>query len=131
VVTDFPSPAQHQPQQYVDPHSLITTGLEFPGWAVGRILGPVFGISVRSMGIGKSFTAGFRALAQGEMPEFEELLTTSRQHAMDRMIEHARQLGANAVIGFRFDASDFAGQFTEIVAYGTAVVVTAAAPSTH
>jgi uncharacterized protein YbjQ (UPF0145 family) len=106
---------------------LITTGLEFPGWTVARILGPVFGISVRSMGIGKSFTAGFRALAQGEVPEFEELLTTSRQHAMDRMIEHARQLGANAVIGFRFDASEFAGQFTEIVAYGTAVIVAAAA----
>ncbi len=110
-------------EQQVDPHSLITTGLEFPGWTVSRILGPVFGISVRSMGIGKSFTAGFRALGQGEVPEFEELLTTSRQHAMERMIEHARQLGANAVIGFRFDASEFAGQFTEIVAYGTAVVV--------
>ena len=120
-MTNLPPPGT--PAQHVDPHSLITTGLEFPGWKVDRILGPVFGISVRSMGLGNSITAGFRALGQGEIPEYEALLTTSRNHAMDRMIEHARQLGANAIIGFRFDASEFGGQFTEIVAYGTAVVV--------
>ena len=120
-MTNLPPPGAAG--QHVDPHSLITTGLEFPGWRVERILGPVFGISVRSMGFANSFTAGFRALGQGEIPEYEQLLTTSRMHAMDRMIEHARQLGANAIIGFRFDASEFGGQFTEIVAYGTAVVV--------
>ena len=120
-MSDFPPPGE--PAQQVDPHSLITTGLEFPGWRVVRILGPVFGISVRSMGFANQFTASFRALGQGDMPEFEALLTTSRMTAMNRMIVHASQLGANAVIGFRFDASEFSGQFTEIVAYGTAVVV--------
>ena len=120
-VTNLPPPGT--PPQQVDPHSLITTGLEFPGWNVERILGPVFGISVRSMGFANQFTASFRALGQGDMPEFERLLTLSRNTAMDRMIEHARQLGANAIIGFRFDASEFSGQFTEIVAYGTAVIV--------
>lgn len=107
-------------------HAFITTGLEFPGWKISRVLGPVFGISVRSMGFGNSITASFRALGNGNIPEFEKLLGDSRLHAMDVMTAHAGQLGANAVIGFRFDANEFGGQFTEIVAYGTGVVVEAA-----
>ena len=73
--------------------------------------------------VAKSFTAAFRSLAQGEVKEYTELLEDSRRHAVDRMIENARLLGANAVVSMRFDSSEIGQQFTEIVAYGTAVVV--------
>jgi uncharacterized protein YbjQ (UPF0145 family) len=100
----------------------VTTALELPGMAVQQNLGIAFGLVVRSMGIAKSFTAGFRALAQGEVRQYSELLEDSRRHAMDRMIENARLLGANAVISMRFDSSEIGQQLTEVVAYGTAVV---------
>ena len=84
-------------------------------------LGVCFGLVVRSMGIGKSFTASFSALRQGEVTQYSELLEDSRRHAVDRMIENARLLGADGVIGMRFDSSEMGQQLTEIVAYGTAV----------
>ena len=101
----------------------VTTGLELPGAVVRQNLGVTFGLVVRSMGVAKSFTAAFRSLAQGEVKEYTELLEDSRRHAVDRMIENARLLGANAVVSMRFDSSEIGQQFTEIVAYGTAVVV--------
>jgi uncharacterized protein YbjQ (UPF0145 family) len=101
----------------------VTTALELPGMVVTQNLGIAFGLVVRSMGVTKSFTAAFRALAQGEVKEYTELLEDSRRHAMDRMIENARLLGANAVISMRFDSSEIGQQLTEVVAYGTAVVV--------
>jgi uncharacterized protein YbjQ (UPF0145 family) len=104
----------------------VTTGLELRGMTVQRDLGVAFGLVVRSMGMAKSFTAGLKAMRQGEIPEYTELLEDSRRHAMDRMIENARLLGANAVIAMRFDSSEIGQQFTEIVAYGTAVVVSPA-----
>jgi uncharacterized protein YbjQ (UPF0145 family) len=70
-----------------------------------------------------ALAAGFRSLAQGEVRQYSELLEDSRRHAMDRMIENARLLGANAVISMRFDSSEIGQQLTEVVAYGTAVVV--------
>jgi uncharacterized protein YbjQ (UPF0145 family) len=100
----------------------VTTGLELPGMTVRQNLGVAFGLVVRSMGVAKSFTAAFRSLAQGEVKEYTELLEDSRRHAVDRMIENARLLGANAVISMRFDSSEIGQQLTEIVAYGTAVV---------
>jgi uncharacterized protein YbjQ (UPF0145 family) len=101
----------------------VTTALELPGMAVTQNLGVAFGLVVRSMGFAKSFTASFRSLAQGEVKEYTELLEDSRRHAVDRMIENARLLGANAVTSMRFDSSEIGQQLTEIVAYGTAVVV--------
>ena len=65
--------------------------------------------------------AGFKALRQGEVTQYTELLEDSRRHAMDRMIENARLAGANAVVAMRFDSSEMGQQLTEIVAYGTAV----------
>jgi uncharacterized protein YbjQ (UPF0145 family) len=93
------------------------------GMAVGRDLGVAFGLVVRSMGAIKSIGAGFKALRQGEVTQYTELLEDSRRHAIDRMIENARLLGANAVVAMRFDSSEMGQQLTEIVAYGTAVVV--------
>ncbi len=101
----------------------VTTAFELNGHAIERDLGLTFGLVVRSMGIGKSFTASFTALRQGEVHQYTELLEDSRRHAIDRMIENARLLGANAVVAMRFDSSEMGQGLTEIVAYGTAVVV--------
>jgi len=90
---------------------------------VQQDLGLTFGLVVRSMGVVKSFGAGFKALRQGEVTQYTELLEDSRRHAIDRMIENARLLGANGVVAMRFDSSEIGQQLTEIVAYGTAVVV--------
>ena len=101
----------------------ITTALEFPEWPIDRSLGMVFGVVVRSMGAAKGITAGFRSLAGGEVKQYTKLVEDSRRHALDRMIENARVMGANAVIQFRFDSSEIGQSLTEIVAYGTAVGV--------
>jgi uncharacterized protein YbjQ (UPF0145 family) len=101
----------------------ITTGFTLPGAVIERDLGLTFGLVVRSMGVAKSFGASFTALRQGEVPQYTRLLEDSRRHAIDRMIENARLLGANAIVAMRFDSSEISQQLTEIVAYGTAVVV--------
>jgi uncharacterized protein YbjQ (UPF0145 family) len=101
----------------------VTTGLELGGMTVQQDLGVAFGLVVRSMGMVKSIGAGFKALRQGEVSQYTELLEDSRRHAIDRMIENAKLLGGNAIIAMRFDSSEIGQQLTEIVAYGTAVVV--------
>src|ERR671933_2773138 len=101
----------------------VTTAFGLPGAVVEQNLGVCFGLVVRSMGFAKGFTAGFKALRQGEVSEYTELLEDSRRHAIDRMVANARLLGANAIIAVRFDSSEIGNSLTEIVAYGTAVVV--------
>ena len=101
----------------------ITTALTFPEWPVQRHLGMVFGVIVRSMGMAKGITAGFKALAGGEVKQYTRLVEDSRRHALDRMIENAKLLGANGIVSFRFDSSEVAQSLTEIVAYGSAVVI--------
>jgi uncharacterized protein YbjQ (UPF0145 family) len=100
----------------------VTTAFALPGMTVERDLGVAFGLVVRSMGFAKAMGAGFKALRQGEVSQYTELLEDSRRHAIDRMIDNARLLGANGVIAMRFDSSEIGQQLTEIVAYGTAVV---------
>jgi uncharacterized protein YbjQ (UPF0145 family) len=100
-----------------------TTAFEIPGKRTTKSLGSCFGLVVRSMGMGKGLAAGFRSLVGGEVKQYTQLLEDSRRHAMDRMVENAMLLGANAVIGVRFDSSEIGQTMTEIVAYGTAVVV--------
>jgi uncharacterized protein YbjQ (UPF0145 family) len=101
----------------------VTTGFELPGMIVDADLGVAFGLVVRSMGFAKSFGASFSALRQGEVTQYTQLLEDSRRHAVDRMVENAKLLGGNAVVAMRFDSSEMGQQLTEIVAYGTAVVV--------
>ena len=101
----------------------MTTGWELRGMTVQQDLGVAFGLVVRSMGVVKLLGAGFKALRQGEVSQYTELLEDSRRHAIDRMIENAKLLGANAIVAMRFDSSEIGQQLTEIVAYGTAVVV--------
>ena len=100
----------------------VTTALELTGMTVDTDLGVAFGLVVRSMGFARAVGAGFKALRQGEVSQYTALLEDSRRHAVDRMIENARLLGANAVIAMRFDSSEIGQQLTEIVAYGTAVI---------
>jgi uncharacterized protein YbjQ (UPF0145 family) len=101
----------------------ITTGLELPGRTVRQNLGVTFGLVVRSMGVAKNFTAGFKALRQGEVTQYTDLLEDARRHALDRMVENAKLLGANGILSMRFDSSEMGQQLTEVVAYGTAVVL--------
>ncbi len=101
----------------------MTTALELRGMTVQQDLGVAFGLVVRSMGMVKSIGAGLKALRQGEVSQYTELLEDSRRHAIDRMIENAKLLGANAIVAMRFDSSEIGQQLTEIVAYGSAVVV--------
>jgi uncharacterized protein YbjQ (UPF0145 family) len=101
----------------------ITTTFELPGHTVAAYRGACFGLVVRSMGVAKGFLAGFQSMAGGEVSAYTQLLEDSRRHAVDRMVEHARVLGANAIVGMRFDSSEIGTSLTEIVAYGTAVVV--------
>jgi uncharacterized protein YbjQ (UPF0145 family) len=100
----------------------VTTAFQLPGMTVESDLGVAFGLVVRSMGFAKSFGASLTALRQGEVGQYTQLLEDSRRHAIDRMVENARLLGANAVVAMRFDSSEIGQQLTEIVAYGTAVV---------
>ena len=101
----------------------VSTAFTIPGMVVERDLGVAFGLVVRSMGFARSVGAGFKALRQGEVTQYTQLLEESRRHAIDRMVENARSMGANAVIAVRFDSSEIGQQLAEIVAYGTAVVV--------
>jgi uncharacterized protein YbjQ (UPF0145 family) len=101
----------------------MTTALELPGITVRENLGIVYGLVVRSMGLVGGVAAGFKGLRRGEISQYTQLLEDSRRHAIDRMVENARLTGADAVIAVRFDSSEIGNQFTEIVAYGTAVKV--------
>lgn len=101
---------------------IISTTFEVHGRTVSEHLGLVRGNVVRSRFIGRDIVAGLRMIVGGEIHEYTKLLAESREQALDRMIEHARSLGADAVIGVRFETTDAgAGQATEVLVYGTAV----------
>src|SRR3990172_5822255 len=110
---------------------LITTTPYAAGWRVVETKGQVFGLVVRSRGLGGNIMAGLRSLGGGEIKEYTSLLEDTRRQAIDRMVQNAALVGANAVLSMRFDSSGLAGTMSEIVAYGTAVVVApdAGAPS--
>jgi uncharacterized protein YbjQ (UPF0145 family) len=86
-------------------------------------LGMVYGITVRSRGLGGNIIAGFRTLAGGEIKEYTEMAHQARQQALDRLSEHASSLGANAVMSVMFDSTEIGKTMDEIIAFGTAVVV--------
>jgi uncharacterized protein YbjQ (UPF0145 family) len=85
--------------------------------------GEVYGLVVRSRGLGGNIMAGLRSLAGGEIKEYTSLLEEARRHAIDRMVQNATAMGANAIVRMQFDSSEIGGTMSEIVAYGTAVVV--------
>ena len=85
--------------------------------------GQVFGLVVRSRGLGGNIMAGLRSLGGGEITEYTELLEDARRHAVDRMVKNATAMGANAVIRMQYDSSEIGNTMSEIVAYGTAAIV--------
>lgn len=102
---------------------LTSTTPTVVGYRVVRHLGVVRGVTVRSRGLGGQLAAGLRALAGGKIHEYVELCEETRAEAFDLMVQHAQEMGANAIIGIRYDATEMAENMTEVLAYGTAVVV--------
>jgi uncharacterized protein YbjQ (UPF0145 family) len=100
---------------------IVTTGNDVPGHRILRSLGIVRGIVVRAAGIGRSITGAFAALGGGNIRQFEELCEEARSEAHARMIDHAVDRHADAIIGMRYDATEFSQGITEVLAYGTAV----------
>lgn len=102
---------------------IIATTESVAGHRVTQTLGQVFGLVVRSRGLGGNVMAGLRSLAGGEITEYTEMLEEARRHATDRMVQNAQAMGGNAIIMMRFDSSELGQMMSEVVAYGTAVVV--------
>ena len=101
----------------------MTTAFALPEYQVQRTLGSCFGLVVRCMGAMRGIGASFKSLVGGEVAQYTKLLEDRRRHAMDRLIENARLMGANAIFGLRFDSSEIGNTLTEIAAYGTAVAL--------
>ena len=102
---------------------IIVTTNDIAGYRIDAIYGEVMGLTVRSRDIGASFTASLRSIAGGELPEMTRLLYESRHEVMRRMIAEAEAKGANAIVAMRFDTSDLGTNWTEVCAYGSAVIV--------
>lgn len=102
---------------------LITTAFELPGYTIIESLGIVRGISVRSPGTVGGFVAGVESWFKGNVPTLTRLCEDTRSSSLKLLMEHAEEMGANAIIGFRYDTNELLGNVTEVLAYGTAVVV--------
>lgn len=103
--------------------SMITTAFELPNYKVVKNIGIVRGISVRSRSIFGSIGAGIQTIFGGNISLYSELCEKTRQEAYEILLQHAQEVGANAIVGFRYDANELANGVTEVLAYGTAVVV--------
>jgi len=101
----------------------VTTAFELPGQRIVRNLGIVRGIVVRSRSIVGNIGAALQTLAGGNITLYTQLCERARQDAFSLMMEHASEIGANAVVGMRYDANEVAAGVTEVLAYGTAVIV--------
>ncbi len=102
---------------------LVSTTENVAGHKTKQTIGQVFGLVVRSRGIGGNIMAGLRSIVGGEIHEYTSLLEETRKQALDRMVRNASLMGANAVVMMRFDSSEIGQSMSEIVAYGTAVIV--------
>ena len=109
--------------RYSVSHQLVTTAVEIPGFRITQNLGVVRGIVVRSRSIVANIGAGLQTLVGGNIKAWTRLCEETRSDAFDIMIQHASELGANAIIGARYDATEVMSGATEVLAYGTAVVV--------
>ncbi len=106
----------------------VTTGFHFEGYRIARYLGVVRGLTVRSRSMVGNFAAGIQTIFGGNITIYTELCERARQEAFDLMVEHARAVGANAIIGMHYDANEVMQGVTEVLAYGTAVVIEPLAP---
>ncbi|MDT4897323.1 MAG: hypothetical protein QOH25_2400 [Acidobacteriota bacterium] len=117
------APYEISPPRYSVSHHMVTTTFELPGFRVSRNLGVVRGIVVRSRNLFVNIGAAFKSMVGGNITAWSQLCEQTRLDAFDIMIQHATELGANAIIGARYDATEVAGGVTEVLAYGTAVIV--------
>ncbi len=101
---------------------IITTSPDIPGKKVEKIVGIVEGNTIRARNVGRDILAGLKNIIGGEIEEYTKLMAESREQAIDRMIESAQELGANAVLNVRFSTSYIMSSAAEILAYGTAVI---------
>jgi len=104
-------------------HSMTTTAFEIEGHKIKKNLGVVRGIIVRSRSIIGNIGAGFQSLFGGNITLYTQLCEKAREDAYKMMVKHAEEMGANAIIGVRYDATEIASGITEVLCYGTAVVV--------
>jgi uncharacterized protein YbjQ (UPF0145 family) len=102
---------------------IVATTPYVAGHRVTETKGQAFGLVVRSRGLAGNIAAGLRSVVGGEIKEYTSLLEDTRRQAIDRLVQNATLMGGNAVLSMRFDSSELAGTMSEIVAYGTAVVV--------
>ena len=102
---------------------IVVTTDEIAGYRIREVKGQVYGLVVRSRGLGGNIMAGLRSLGGGEITEYTQLLEEARRHAIDRMVQNATAMGANAVLRMMFDSSEIGKTMSEIVAYGTAAIV--------
>lgn len=102
---------------------IVVTTENIANYRVKETLGQCFGVVVRSRGLGGNIMAGLRSLAGGEIVEYTKMLEDARRHAIDRLVKNAQVMGANAIVMLRFDSSEIGQTMSEIVAYGTAVIV--------
>ena len=102
---------------------LVVTTENVSGHRIKETRGQVFGVVVRSRGFGGNLMAGLRSFVGGEIPEYTQLLEEARRHAIDRMVRNARLMQANAIVMMRFDSAEIGQVMSEIVAYGTAVIL--------
>ena len=102
---------------------IVTTANYLTGYEIKEVKGLVFGLIVRSRGLGGNITAGLSALGGGEIKQYTELLMQTRETAIERMKEEVKKQGGNAVISMGFDSSEIGQSMSEVVAYGTAVIV--------
>jgi len=102
---------------------IVVTTEDVAGHRITETRGQVFGLVVRSRGLGGNLMAGLRSLGGGEIVEYTSMLEDARRHATDRMVANATAMGANAVVRMMFDSSEIGQTMSEIVAYGTAVVI--------
>ncbi len=102
---------------------IVVTTEGVTNYRIVETKGQVFGVVVRSRGLGGNIMAGLRSLGGGEITEYTQLLEEARRHAIDRMVQNATVMGANAIVRMQFDSSEIGQTMSEIVAYGTAVVI--------
>jgi uncharacterized protein YbjQ (UPF0145 family) len=102
---------------------IVVTTENVAGHQTVRMLGQCFGVVVRSRGIGGNIMAGLRSIVGGEIHEYTQMLEEARRHALDRMVNNATAMGANAIVMMRFDSSEIGETMSEIVAYGTAAII--------
>lgn len=116
------------PPRYSVAHQMVTTAFELPNYRVVQNLGVVRGIVVRSRNIFATIGAGLQTIVGGNITVWTTLCEQTRSDAFDIMIQHATEVGANAVIGARYDTTEIGQGVTEVLAYGTAVIVEPAHP---